>query len=102
MTSELELKDMIAEAKARLDRIRADLSKDSTMKYALESLPELIGEQDFKDLCLMFKWHDAHGPVMSGEEFARRVRDAAFTRRHQAQSDQEQRRDHLKKAGLEL
>lgn len=56
------------------------------MKYALESLPELIGEQDFKDLCLLFKWHEPHQSVPSGADFARWVQDAAFKRRHQAQA----------------
>lgn len=62
------------------------------MKYALESLPELIGAQDFKDLCLLFDWHDVHHDTISGEDFARYVREAAFKRRHQAQAQKESRK----------
>lgn len=62
------------------------------MKYALESLPELIGAQDFNDLCLLFGWHDVHHEPMSGEDFARYVRDASFKKRHQAQGLSESRR----------
>lgn len=51
------------------------------MKYALESLPELIGDDDYKDLCLMFGWHEVHDTKLDGRSFARHVREKALTRR---------------------
>lgn len=66
--------------------------EETPMKYALESLPELIGERDFQDLCLLFDWHKPHHQPISGDEFARHVAQAAFTRRHQARDLLESRK----------
>lgn len=83
-----KIKNDIARLEERLAKHRSGI----TMKYALESLPELIGEQDFKDLCLLLKWHEPHHALPSGADFSRWVHDAAFKRRHQAQGLLESRK----------
>ena len=47
------------------------------MKYALESIPELIGEQDFKDLCLALGFSE-YEPDPTGVDLASRVRGAVI------------------------
>ena len=42
------------------------------MKYSLESLPELIGERDFQDLCTALDVRE--GEQVTGKEFAELVR----------------------------
>ncbi|WPE22458.1 hypothetical protein ShzoTeo12_36740 (plasmid) [Shinella zoogloeoides] len=76
----------------RLAGIHSGNKERPAMKYALESLPELIGDQDFKDLCLLFKWHEVQERPISGGDFARHVREAAFKRRHQDQGLLESRK----------
>lgn len=50
---EIDHIDACKAARGRLNNIIDQLAEESTdMKYALESLPELIGEHDFKDLCM--------------------------------------------------
>jgi hypothetical protein len=50
MTNELDLLRMTQAASLRLSDIRQSLSERTPMKYALESLPELIGDFQFRML----------------------------------------------------
>lgn len=47
------------------------------MKYALESLPELIGQQQFRDLCIALGFDQNRTADPTGEEVASAVRRKA-------------------------
>jgi hypothetical protein len=70
---------------ARIREIRQQIRERPAMKYALESMRDMIGAQDFKDLCLLFDWHEVDDAPLKGEDFARCVREAAFRKRHRSQ-----------------
>jgi hypothetical protein len=64
--------DLVAEcdrATAKLRQIR----EKASMKYALESLPELIGEQDYVDLCVAIGIYE-RGVVIDGRRLSDVVR----------------------------
>ncbi|UIY28737.1 hypothetical protein LZK73_18600 [Neorhizobium galegae] len=64
--------DRVAE---RLAALRASLKDRPSMKYALESLPELIGADDYADLCELMGMTDwTRQEIPTGPEFARRIR----------------------------
>ena len=58
------------------------------MKYALESLPELIGEQQFRDLCVALGM-DTTIQVPNGDDLAVTVRHKVF--KHHLQQDRSRR-----------
>lgn len=62
----------------RVAVLRNSLKDKTSMKYALESLPELIGEIQFRDLCEAVGL-DCGFKVPTGEEFAARVRHVALS-----------------------
>ena len=72
-----------------------DLSKGiEPMKYSLENLPDLIGEQDFKDLCIAIGI--PAGDKVNGREFAEMVREHVTT----SHLSIDRRREQLRQAGL--
>lgn len=58
--------------------------------YALEELPNLIGERQYKMLCQALHWPVDEIDMPDGEEFARSVQRKAFeaTQRAIAETDQ--------------
>lgn len=83
----------IDHARERLAALKAKIKDRPSMKYALESLPELIGEEDYADLCEllgMVEWHREDTPT--GADFARRVRERVFKLKHDRQIADRSRR----------
>lgn len=64
------------------------------MKYALESLPDFISKQDFKDLCVAIGIQA--GEHVSGAEFAELVREHVIN----SHLSTDRRREQLLKSGL--
>lgn len=62
----------------RLAGFHQKLKDRPAMKYALESLPELIGAQDFKDLCIAIGIDYLEDPT--GRDVADAVRGAVIRR----------------------
>lgn len=67
-----ELARDIDHLKARASRIAQSIMETSKMKYALESIPDLIGERQFRDLCIAMGIEIEIQPP-SGDEFAQAV-----------------------------
>lgn len=81
-------------SKDRLQTIRTRISERVPMKYALESIPSFIGEQDFRDLCRAVGFAD--GEHVTGKDLAEAVRQHVLTSDRKA----EQSREKLRQAGL--
>ncbi|NTF54876.1 hypothetical protein G6L12_08210 [Agrobacterium rhizogenes] len=60
------------------------------MKYSIESIPQLIGEQDFKDLCLAVGI--AEGEEVTGRDLAEVVRSHVVIALEKAEKAREQLR----------
>ncbi|MBG6211710.1 hypothetical protein IWQ49_006401 [Labrenzia sp. EL_126] len=52
------------------------MTSDNKTPYALEAIPELIGERQFQKLLEALNWQSSI-PLMSGCEFANRVNEAS-------------------------
>lgn len=85
------------ERRLALHREKIETLKDApAMKYALESLPELIGADDFADLCELMGMTDwTRQEIPTGPEFARRVRQRAFKIKHDRESELRRGGSHL-------
>ncbi|RWX78295.1 hypothetical protein EPK99_06605 [Neorhizobium lilium] len=82
----LKIQPDIDRARERLAAVVSSLKDRSPMKHALESLPELIGAEDFTDLCQLLELTDwTRKEVPTGPEFAKAVR----ARVHRIRFDQE-------------
>lgn len=93
IASDEELSRDIDHTAGRLAELRSKIGGKKPMKYALESLPELIGADDYADLCEvlgMVEWHREDIPT--GADFARRVRDRVFKLKHDRQMADASRR----------
>lgn len=83
---EQQIKDLIEKENDLIAKRR-----DRTMKYALENLPELIGETDFRDLCAalvgvdMGTGEEARRRTPTGQEFAEMVRSMVIRQQVQTQ-----------------
>lgn len=65
------------------------------MKYALESLPEILGEQQFKDLCTAMGVEPSE-TTPTGDEFATMVRERVISQHRIS----ERLRERLHQVGL--
>jgi len=93
---EITLRDLLEAAAFDLEQILKCVRSNGTpsMKYALESLPGLLGEQDFKDLCGSVGFADDMN--VTGKDFAEAVRQHVLT----SNRESDQRREKLRQAGL--
>lgn len=82
---------------AALQDILKSIQSECSMKYALESLPELIGEHQFRDLCLAVGIETAV-QLPSGPEFA----DIVSNRVLRVHRERDRHRRDLEKNGLPL
>jgi hypothetical protein len=92
----IELSQDIGTLRKRVSAFTSSPKDQSLMKHALESLPELIGAEDFTDLCQILELTDwTRKEVPTGPEFAKSVR----ARVHRIRFDQEIA---LRREGLRL
>lgn len=92
--TDLELRDACDRLEARVRTLRNSMKDEKNMKHALESIPDLVGEQDFKDLCLAIGIAD--GENVTGKHFAQVVREHVLTSARKS----DQSREKLRQAGL--
>lgn len=82
---------------AALQDILKSIQSECAMKYALESLPELIGDHQFRDLCLAMGIETAV-QLPSGPEFAEVVSNRVL----RVHRERDRHRRDLEKNGLAL
>jgi len=75
--SDEEIHGAILSLLERVQTLRNSLKDKSPVTYALESLPELIAEDDFYALCLTSGFVRPSHPGFIGSEFAQFVRAKA-------------------------
>jgi hypothetical protein len=92
-TRDDEIKAEIVALQGRMMQLNTKLKDRKAMKYALECLPDLIGEQDFKDLCLSIGVGEAE---ITGQKFASLVREHVLNERRRS----DQHHEKLRQAGL--